>query len=163
LRAHLTDALQATDRELDTVRSQHERLAHELGDPSEIRSERDAVQRAITQLTLEHTEILNELAKREVHSPDTWANRALGEPPADPRLRKEWEQGVRQLARYRLQYGVTDPDNPLGADPRTPKQQRDWQRARESLDRTARRLGRDRHDDHDLAINIGHWSTGGRI
>ena len=77
-RAHLAGALQAADRELDAVLSQRERVARELGDPSEVRAERDGLQRALTQLTREHTEILDELAEREVHSPSAWAARALG-------------------------------------------------------------------------------------
>jgi hypothetical protein len=137
------------------VRSQRERIAHELGDPSEIRSERDALQRALTQLTREHTETIDELADREVHSPGAWASRALGKPPTDPPLRKEWEQGIRQLARYRIQYGVTDPHDPLGPAPQTREQQRDWQHTPLALDRSARRLGRDGQNDHDLALEIG--------
>lgn len=154
-RAHLTGALQAADHELDAVLSQRERLARELGDPSEIRAERDALQRALTQLTREHTETHGELAEREIQTPRTWATRALGERPGEPRLRKEWEHAVRQAARYRLQYDVSDPNDPLGAEPQPLEQQRDWQRAHEALDRGARRLGRDVDDDHDLAIEIG--------
>jgi hypothetical protein len=92
-RAHLTAALQTAGCELDAVLSQRERLARELGDPSEARAERDGLQRALTQLTQEHTEIRDELAEHEIHAPGAWATRALGECPADPRLRKEWEQG----------------------------------------------------------------------
>jgi len=154
-RAHVKGALQAADRELDAVLSQHERLARELGDPSEARAERDGLQGAVTQLTREHAEIRDELAEREVYAPGAWAARAFGERPDEPRLGKEWEQGVRQVARYRLQYDVTDPDDPLGTQPEPREQQRDWQRAREALDRSARRLGRDVDDHHDLAIEIG--------
>jgi len=142
-RTHLTNASQAADRELDALLAQRNRVARELGDPSEVRAERDGLQRALTQLTREHTEIRDELAEREVQAPGAWAGRALGERPAEPRLRKEWEQGVRQGARYRLQYDVTDLDNPLGVQPKQPEQQRDWQRAYEALDRSARRLGRE--------------------
>lgn len=123
--------------------TQRARLAQELGDPSEARSERDGLQRALTQLSREHTEVRDQLAEHEVHTPGPWAQRTFGERPADPRLRKEWEQGVRQAARYRLQYDVTDPDDPLGAEPGQRQQQRDWQRVREALDRSARRLGRE--------------------
>jgi chromosome segregation ATPase len=153
-RAHLTGALQAADRELDAVLSQRERLARELGNPSEVRAERDGLQRALTQLTRERTAIRDELAEREVHAPGAWAARQFGETPDEPRLRREWEQGVRHVARYRLQYDVTDPDDPLGTQPEPREQQRDLQRAREALDRSARRLGRDVNEDHDLAIEI---------
>ncbi len=154
-RAHLTGALQATDRELTAMLSQRAHLAQELGDPSEVRGERDGLQRAFTQLTRQHTEIRDELAEFEVHSPGAWARHALGECPDEPRLCNEWERGVRQLARYRLQYDITDPDNPLGAEPEPREQQHDWQRARGALDRSARRLGRDGNVDHDLGVEIG--------
>ncbi len=134
--------------------SQRERIARELGDPSEVRAERDALQRALTQLTREHTRLRDELAEREVHNPGAWAVRAFGERPADPRLRTEWEQGVRQVVRYRIQYDMSHPNDPLGAEPQQREQQRDWQRAREALDRSVRRLGRDLGEDHDLAIEI---------
>lgn len=135
--------------------TQRARLAQELGDPSEVRSERDGLQRALTQLIREHTEVRDQLAEREVHTPRPWAQRTFGERPTDPQLRKEWEQGIRQAARYRIQYDVTDSDDPLGAEPRQREQQRDWQRAREALDRGARRLGCDMDTEHELSIDIG--------
>jgi hypothetical protein len=154
-RAHLTSALQATDRELDAVLCQRERLTRELGNPSEVRAESDGLQRALTQLTREHTEIRDELAEREVHTPGAWAARAFGERPDEPQLRREWEQGVRQVARYRLQYDITDRHDPLGVEPQPREQQHDWQRARDALDRSARRLARDVSIDHDLGVEIG--------
>jgi hypothetical protein len=154
-RANLTGALQAADRELDAVISQRERLARDLGDPSEIRAERDGLQRALTQITREHTEIRDELAEREIHTPGTWATRALGERPDEPQLRTQWEHAVRQAALYHLQYDVTHPNDPLGAEPQPRGQQRDWQRAREAIDRSARRLGRHMASDHDLEIGMG--------
>jgi hypothetical protein len=70
-------------------------------------------------------------------------------------MHKEWEQGVRQAARYRIQYDITDSDDPLGAEPRQREQQRDSQRAREALDRSARRLGHGVDVDHDLGVEVG--------
>jgi hypothetical protein len=71
------------------VQTQRERLAHKLGDPREIRSERDALQSALTQFAREHTEIFDEFAERKVHLPGLWANRAFGERPENPRLLNE--------------------------------------------------------------------------
>ncbi len=153
-RAHLTGALQAADRELDAVLAQRERLTRELGDPSEARAERDGLQRALSQLTQERTEIRDQLAEDEVRAPDVWAVRAFGDRPDEPRLRKEWEQGIRNVARYRLDYDVTDPHDLLGAKPRPRDQQRDWHRARQARERAARHLGRAVDDHHELAIDI---------
>jgi len=57
---------------------------------------------------------------------------ALGERPDDARLRKEWEQGVRKLAHYRLRYNITDPNDPLGKKPQSQEQQRDCRDRQES-------------------------------
>jgi hypothetical protein len=154
-RAHLTSALKAAERELDAVLTQRERLARELGDPSEIRAERDALQLALTKLTREHTQTLDLLAERELGAPGVWATRALGERPAEPQLRKEWDRTVREAARYRLHYDISDTENPLGPQPEPREQQRDWQRAREVLDRSARRLGRDVDLDQDFTVGMG--------
>lgn len=137
------------------VLSQHQRLAKELGDASDVCAERDALRRAVTERTREHTETCGELAEREIHTPCTWATRALGERPADPRLLTDWEEAIRQAARYRLKYDVSHPNDPLGAEPQPREQRRDWQRARETLDRGAHRLGRHLHEDHSLPIEIG--------
>jgi hypothetical protein len=153
-RAHLTSALQAGERELDGVLKARERLARELGDPTEIRAERDGLQRALTQLTREQTEVRNELTEREVQDPRAWVRKTLGEQPTEPRLRKEWEQTVRRAAHYRLRYDVRDPEKPLGAEPQAREQRRDWQRAYEALARSAQRFGRDTPGDQDLSIEI---------
>ncbi len=68
-RAHLTSALQANERELDAVLTQRDGLERELGDPSEVRAEREGLEHGITQATREHTALRNELAERELHNP----------------------------------------------------------------------------------------------
>jgi hypothetical protein len=135
-RAHLTNALQATNRELNTVLKQRARLERELGNPSEIRAEHDALQHALTQLTRQHRELRDELAEREVQTPSEWAIRAFGERPTEPHTREQWEQAVRQIARYRRQYNITDPNTPLGTAPEDHEQQRDWQRTVSAVSRT---------------------------
>jgi conjugative relaxase-like TrwC/TraI family protein len=154
-RAHLTGALQAADRELDAVLTRRDHLARELGDPAEIRAEYDGLYRALAQLTREHTDVRNDLAEREVHAPGTWVQKAFGGQPDEPQLQEAWEQGVRQAARYRIQYNITDPDDPLGPKPEQRDQHLDWRRAHEAVDRTDRRLGRDVDVDHDLGVEVG--------
>ncbi|MGH2864208.1 MAG: MobF family relaxase [Solirubrobacteraceae bacterium] len=135
-RTHLASALDASERELDIVLTQRDRLARELGDPGEMRAERDGLQCAITQLTREHAAVRNELAERELHAPGAWVQRTFGERPDGPRQRAIWEAGVRRLARYRLQYDISDCTDALGPRPEQREQQRDWQRARETIERT---------------------------
>jgi conjugative relaxase-like TrwC/TraI family protein len=153
-RAHLTNALQATNRELDTVLKQRARFERELGNPSEVRAEHDALQRALTQLTRQHREICDELAEREVQTPGAWAIRALGERPTEQHSRKQWEQAVRQIARYRNQYDITDPDTPLGTAPENREQQRDWQRTLAAVNRSTRRLDVDVDIDPTVEITL---------
>jgi conjugative relaxase-like TrwC/TraI family protein len=151
-RAHLTNATQATNRELDTVLKQRARLERELGNHSEVRAEHDALQRTLTQLTQEHRELCDEIAEREVQTPSEWVMRTLGERPTEPHTRNQWEQAVRQAARYRHQYDITDPDTPLGSAPEEPQHQRDWQRTLSAVSRTTPGLAID--GDMDPSIEI---------
>ncbi len=53
-RTNLTSALEAGERELDTVLAQRARLERSLGDPGEIRAERDSLREALAESTREH-------------------------------------------------------------------------------------------------------------
>jgi chromosome segregation ATPase len=154
-RAHLTSALQAGERELAGVLKQREHLTRELGDPAEIRAERDGLQHTLTQTTREHTEARNELAEREVHDPSVWVRQALGDRPDTQSSREAWEQAVRQAARYRVEYEITDLDDALGPKPEQPAPKREWERARQTLERSERRLGREVPDERELDMGIG--------
>ncbi len=141
-RANLTTALQANERELDTVLAQRASLERELCDPTEARAERKGLQYAITRATREHTALRNDLADRELQTPAPWVKTAFGERPGRPAQREAWENGVRHAARYRVEYDITDPADALGPRPEHGTQQRDWERAREAINRAERRLGR---------------------
>ena len=149
-------ALQANERELDTVLAQRDGLERELGDPVEARAEREGVEHAITQATQEHTALRNELAERELQAPAPWVKATFGDRPDRPAQREAWENGVRHAARYRAQYEITDPAEALGPRPeQRGGQQRDWDRAREAIDRAERRLGREvTARDIDLGIGL---------
>ena len=134
---------------------QRRRLECELGDPVEIRAERDGLEHAVTQLAQEHTEVRNELAERELHAPAAWVRDAFGERPVGSRPREVWEKGVRQAARYRLDHDVTDPGTALGPRPEHREAQREWERAGKAIARDQRRLGRDVGTELDADIGIG--------
>lgn len=153
-RAHLASALEAGERELDAVLTQRSHLVRGLGDPGEIPAERDGLERAIAQLTQEHIEVRNDLAERELHNPNAWVRDTFGERPDEPRLREAWENGVRQAARYRVQYDITDSSYPLGPRPESREQQRDWERAHETVARSERHLGRGTSSGRDLDFGI---------
>ncbi len=155
-RAHLTTALQANERELDTVHTRRGRLERELGDPVEARDEREGLEYAITQVTQEHTALRNELAERELQTPGPWVKATFGERPDQPAKREAWENGVRHAARHRAQYDIADPADALGPRPeQRGGQQRDWERAREALDRAERRLGREVASTRSIDLGIG--------
>jgi hypothetical protein len=72
------------------------------------------------------------------------------------RARERWEKAVRQAARYRVQYEISDPNDALGERPEHHEQRQQWERAREALERIERRLGRgvDRGDVVDRGLGI---------
>jgi len=152
-RSYLRSALRAVERDHHTALAQRHHLEWQLGDPTEIRAERDALQHAITQLAQEHTEVRNELADREPHAPGTWVRDTFGERPDRSPPREVWEKAVRQAARYRLEHDITDPGSALGQRPQQREKQRDWERARKAIARDQRRLGRD--IETDLKLDIG--------
>jgi conjugative relaxase-like TrwC/TraI family protein len=155
-RARFTSALQANERELDSVLTQRNGLERELGEPIEARAEREGLEYAITQATQEHTALRNELAEHELQTPGPWAKAAFGDRPDRPAQRDAWENGVRHAARYRAQYAIADPADTLGPRPeQRGGQQRDWERAREAIDRAERCLGREVTPDRGIDLGIG--------
>jgi conjugative relaxase-like TrwC/TraI family protein len=154
-RANLNSAIASADRELDYTLTHREHLARELGDAGEALAERDGVQGALSRLTHEQRELRDELAEREVREPSAWARKAFGERPAHTELRRSWEQGVREAARYRVQYEVTDSADALGPKPERGEQQREWEHAAQSVEHSRRELGREQHIERDLGIDIG--------
>jgi len=154
-RAHLIGALRAGERELDSVLRERGRLTHELGDPAEVRADRDGLQRSLAQLTREQTEIRDEMAEREVRTPGAWVRPTLGDRPDSPHLRKTWEQAVRHAARYRISYGIIDPDTVLGPEPTQPSQKRDWKRARQAIESGKQRLCGEANVEHEPHMSIG--------
>jgi hypothetical protein len=155
-RANLTTALQANERERDTVLAQRGSLERELGDPVEARAEREGLEYAITQATQEHTALRNELAEHELQTSGAWVKATFGERPDRPAQRDAWENGVRHAARYRAQYDITDPTDALGPRPeQRGGHQRDWERARDAIDRAERRLGCGVSSERGIDLGIG--------
>jgi hypothetical protein len=154
-RAHLVSALRAHDRALDDLLAERSNLAGELGDPAEMRAERDGLEGAITQSTQEHSAIRDALAERELHSPGPWARGTFGERPDEPWAREEWEANVRQVAGYRVQHDITDTSDPLGPRPETGDQQHAWDQASEAIQQGERRLGRHVATQCDVDLGIG--------
>ena len=154
-RTQLTSALEAYDCELHAVLTQRTHLERELGDPAEMRAERDGLKRAIRQSTQEHSALRNELAEHELHAPGAWVRDTFGARPDGPWAREEWETSVRQVARYRVQHDIADSSDALGPRPEQHEQQHQWERAREAIEHARRRLGRDLGTERDVDLRIG--------
>ena len=154
-RAHLISTLRAHDRALNDMLAERSNLAGALGDPAEMRAERDGLEGAITQSTQEHSAIRDALAERELHAPGAWVRDTFGERPDGAWAREEWEADVRQVAHYRVQYDITDPSDPLGPRPDGARQHHDWEQASETIEHGERRLDRDAETERDVDLGIG--------
>jgi conjugative relaxase-like TrwC/TraI family protein len=59
-----------------------------------------------------------------------WATHALGEVPADPVARLDWEGRASKVAAYREMYGYADPGDPIGPEPvNSPEARAAWHAA----------------------------------
>jgi hypothetical protein len=153
-RARLSSALNATDDAIVRTRETEARLREQLGNPEQIRSELDGLDREIRQLTTERGHLLNELTDRELRAPGEWAKTLLGERSAGSRG-EHWDTAVRRVARYRVEYEITDQADALGPEPRDHHQAGQWHRAHETVERAERRLGREHTHEHDHGLDIG--------
>ena len=102
-RTRLSSALNGTDDAIARAREAEARLREQLGNPEQIRSELDGLDREIRQLTNERDRLLNDLTDRELQAPGEWAKTLLGERPAGSRA-DDWDAAVRRVARYRIEY-----------------------------------------------------------
>jgi AAA domain len=154
-RAHLSSALEAYDRELRTVQTHRTGLERELGDPAEIRAERDGLERAIGRSTRELTEVRDQLAERELCEPAPWVRESFGERPDEPWAREQWEKAVLSVARYRAEYEISCANDALGPQPEQDEQRHDWEHAREAMGHAELRLGRDAGLEHEIDLGMG--------
>jgi hypothetical protein len=152
-RLRLSSALNATDDAIVRAREAETRLREQLGNPEQIRSELDGLDREIRQLSTERGALGDELTHREPQAPGDWARTLLGERPGGSRG-EEWDNAVRRVARYRVEHEITGQADSLGPEPPEPHQAREWQRAHETVERAERRLGRRHTQDHDLDIGL---------
>jgi hypothetical protein len=153
-RTRLSAALNGTDDGIARARGAETRLRDQLGNPEQIRSEVGGLDREIRQLTTERDRLLDELTDRELQAPSEWAKTLLGERPAGSRS-DDWDSAVRRVARYRIEYTITDQMDPLGPEPHDHRQADQWQRAHETLERAEQRLGREHTHEHDHGHDIG--------
>jgi hypothetical protein len=151
-RTRLAAALTGTHAQLEATRAERATLTRELGDPEQVRSELDALNRTITPLTEQHQSVRRELAGREVTNPAPWVNRTFGERPARS-AGQDWDHAVLRTAEYRLDHNVTDPNSPLGPQPSGKHEPQQREQAQQTIEHYQQLLGHDH--EHALDIDIG--------
>ena len=154
-RTRLSSALDGTDDAIVRARETEARLREQLGNPEQIRSELDGLDREIRRLTQERDGLLNELTDRELQAPGEWAKTLLGERPAGSRS-EDWD--TRGAPRRALPDRIRDHRPGRCAGPRAarPPPGRPAGIAHmKRVERAERRLGREHTHDHDHGLDIG--------
>jgi conjugative relaxase-like TrwC/TraI family protein len=154
-REFLQHAIEMDDRSLADLAADRARLQRELGDPEQVRSERDSIENAIQQLCTDHDRLRDVLAARMIERQPEWLIGALGQRPGSVRGGETWDRAARAIARFRLDHDVAGADHPFGAKPpHTGEHRREWEQASAALERAQRQLGVG-PPPRDLGIELG--------
>lgn len=155
-RAFLKTAIEMDTRALADLAADRSRLQRDLGDPDQVRSERDGIETAITALQRDHDNVRHELAARATESRPGWLTDALGDRPECAHARNTWDMAAHSLATFRLDHDIVSQDSPLGLMPSAGSDhRREWNLANGALERAQRQLGREpigRERGMDLGI-----------
>jgi conjugative relaxase-like TrwC/TraI family protein len=150
-RTRLTSSIEGVRTQLDRTLAERTALARRLGDPSAIREERDGLINAAKALRRTLTQQRNELADRELATNPAWAHEALGERPKHGWERDRWDDAARTIARYRIEYNITNTDDTLGPAPTDPATRADYERAQQAREQLTHELGRE-SPSHELEL-----------
>ena len=154
-RQFLHTAIEMDDRTLADFAVDRARLQRELGDPDQVRSERDSIENAIQHVRRDHDRVRDVLAGGMIERQPEWLIGALGQRPGSARGAETWDQAARAIARYRLDHDVAGANQPLGAKPPdTGEHRREWDQASAALERAQRQLGLE-HPPRDRGIDLG--------
>ena len=156
-RSFLLTALELDERALSEVRAERTRLRRELGDPDQVRSEREGIEAAIDQLQQDYDEVRGVLADRVLDRRPRWLTEALGDRPEHDRESETWDRAARAIAAFRLDHGISDSRTALGPEPSLgDAHRREWDQANALFERTQRQLGHEPPArDHGLDLGIG--------
>jgi conjugative relaxase-like TrwC/TraI family protein len=142
-RAFLRNAIEMDDRALSDLTAERARLQRELGDPVQVRSERDGVENVLRELRRDHDQLRGVLAEGMIDHPPEWLTDALGQRPENARAGETWDRAARAITRFRLDH-IIDDNAPLGREPSGGgDDRRDWAQASAALERAQRQLGRE--------------------
>jgi hypothetical protein len=154
-RQFLHTAIAMDDRALADLAADRARLQRELGDPDQVRSERDSIENAIQQVRREHDRLRDALAGGMIDRRPEWLIGALGQRPGSARGAETWDRAAPAIARFRLDHDVADGHSPFGAKPPDGgEHRREWDQASAALERAQRQLGLE-HPARDQGMDLG--------
>jgi hypothetical protein len=151
-RTRLSSALAGAEDQLQRTLTQRATLGRQLGDITAIREDRDGLTNATNTLQREHTELRDELAERELAAQPAWTRVTLGERPQRNWDAERWDHAARTIARYRIEYDITDTSDPLGPQPAQREQRADHERAQRAREQLAHELERET-PSHELDLS----------
>ena len=156
-RSFLETALEIDERALSEVRTERTRLQRELGDPGQVRSEREGIETAIDQLQQDYDQVRDVLAGRLLDRRPRWLIDALGDRPEPDRESERWDQAARSVAAFRLDHDISDSHTALGPEPSPGEtHRREWDQANALLERAQRQLAHQPPArEHGLDLGIG--------
>jgi conjugative relaxase-like TrwC/TraI family protein len=154
-RAFLRTAIDIDVGALADLAAERGRLQRELGDPEQVRSERDGIENVLCELRRDHDRVRDVLVEREIEHAPSWLTGPLGTRPDGARQRETWDQAARAIAGFRLDHDVVDYGAPLGPEVRADGDyRREWAQANAALERAQRQLGRE-PAERDRGIDLG--------
>jgi conjugative relaxase-like TrwC/TraI family protein len=156
-RSFLVAALEIDQRALSEIRAERTRLRRELGSPDKVRSEREGIEGAISQLQQEYEQVRDELVDGLLDGRPRWLTEALGDRPKSNRESEMWDRAARSVAAFRIDHDIRDSRRALGPEPSLAEPHHpQWDRANALLERAQRQLGHQPGArEHGLDLGIG--------
>ena len=145
-RTRLASTLRLTEQELERVLSERAAAVRELGQPDAIRQERDDLTARISEAERQHLSCA--ISSPTARSPRDHAGprRRSANARRERSPAAQWDRTARAIARYRLDYNVTDQTDALGPEPDDERQRSEYRQAQRALEH-ARDL-----PEHDLGL-----------
>jgi hypothetical protein len=131
----------AADQQLAALDQHAARLERNVGSLQAVSEERSGLERGLAQLGDEGRALRDALAEQHVARPPAWARELFGARPAHPRHAEQYDRGVREVARYRIEHDVVDDAACRGPEPDDRHARGAWRQATRTMHQVQRRLG----------------------
>jgi hypothetical protein len=118
-----------TEHAVPQVRARWAERIADMGDPD--------LDRYMHEVAAAMDDRVRRLGEHAARTQPPWATRALGEVPAEPAKRAEWQERAAAIGAYRELYGYEAPADPIGPEPgrTSPEARADWHTAFAALGR----------------------------